>query len=619
MANGGGATSGYKKVMCKYFQQGQCKQMDSCTFAHGVHELQGGFDGPKSGFKTQLCKFWETQGSCIKGNHCPWAHGAHELAGNHSVSVGRRGGGDEPIFNSWSAREGNTTSAMLTDAGRSSARYGGGVGDLLSSLVRTAQSSQPSTAGFGAGQIPAASAAGPSGGGAADKNATGLAALTALLALRVGSMGAGGGVGGNSPGAGGFQQPVAAGAHHGGGVHSGPGGFGDALRSSGMHSGVTGDPSNHLRFGGTIGGAQGSVLPGISPEVNHGLGHGQGQCGVSSVYKRVMCRFYALGGSCPQGSACTFAHGPTELQGGSGLPRTGYKTQMCRFFDSGTCVKGRSCGFAHGFEELQGNALLHGQDTVGASRMDVGNSAPLSSGFLQHGEVTFADSQRQHDGNDSTIGVDIGGCTAASLHSGGEVMQHTAATSGSSCCGASIGASYTQPSLFPNCSGDSTINSNPAVAADFNMQRQVLLQNILGVNLGDCGGSSVSGGSTGGGCGGGDVGGSLAPTLATVGTESLTTSIASVTGAVAESAASQLPLSAASVPQALGSNGSTSVETNAGTSPGPALGSMSSEDASLHQVLQTYGMSADALAPELLKQLVDNIQRESAENVATGA
>lgn len=62
-----------KGALCKYFQQGvTCHAGSSCTYAHGIHELAGGF-------KQRICKFFDQTGSCTKGDSCTYAHGAHEL------------------------------------------------------------------------------------------------------------------------------------------------------------------------------------------------------------------------------------------------------------------------------------------------------------------------------------------------------------------------------------------------------------------------------------------------------------------------------------------------------------------------------------------------------------
>jgi len=94
-----------------------------------------------------------------------------------------------------------------------------------------------------------------------------------------------------------------------------------------------------------------------------------------------LCKFFEAGG-CPQGRACTFAHGWQELNGGAsagigmkggkgfnplaGMPlafaggdkgkskgKGRLKTKLCQFFEGGTCQRSsEECSFAHGEEEL---------------------------------------------------------------------------------------------------------------------------------------------------------------------------------------------------------------------------------------------------------------------------
>ena len=49
----------FKTALCKFFEQGNCTNGDSCTYAHGVEELQ-----PL--YKAKLCNFF-LQGVCTRG------------------------------------------------------------------------------------------------------------------------------------------------------------------------------------------------------------------------------------------------------------------------------------------------------------------------------------------------------------------------------------------------------------------------------------------------------------------------------------------------------------------------------------------------------------------------
>lgn len=68
-------------------------------------------------------------------------------------------------------------------------------------------------------------------------------------------------------------------------------------------------------------------------------------------FKTSLCSFHSRGHPCPKGSACTYAHGISEL-------RT-FKTVMCReFVSSGNCARGAVCTFAHGAHELRSKSGL---------------------------------------------------------------------------------------------------------------------------------------------------------------------------------------------------------------------------------------------------------------------
>jgi len=61
--------------LCKFFAKGQCHRGESCTFAHGDHELM-----PQPDFyKTQLCVEYFRAGSCKSGAGCRYAHDPLEI------------------------------------------------------------------------------------------------------------------------------------------------------------------------------------------------------------------------------------------------------------------------------------------------------------------------------------------------------------------------------------------------------------------------------------------------------------------------------------------------------------------------------------------------------------
>jgi len=98
--------------------------------------------------------------------------------------------------------------------------------------------------------------------------------------------------------------------------------------------------------------------------------------------KTRLCKFFARGGHCAKGRACTFAHGQAELRLSVDFTRTSVcptklqhgfctdptcryahvqselrmvempKTKLCSFFHGKGCMLGKACRFAHGMEEL---------------------------------------------------------------------------------------------------------------------------------------------------------------------------------------------------------------------------------------------------------------------------
>mmetsp|Transcript_12331 Transcript_12331/g.28929 ORF Transcript_12331/g.28929 Transcript_12331/m.28929 type:complete len:456 (+) Transcript_12331:120-1487(+) len=116
------------RTLCKFWQEGICKNGMNCTFAHGEEDLGrpipleqtqatdlqgmvaaatgaavpqvaqqfGGSSGssflpamgsPLAGMKRTICKFWQ-QGLCERGDACTWAHGEEELGQPAAASPG---------------------------------------------------------------------------------------------------------------------------------------------------------------------------------------------------------------------------------------------------------------------------------------------------------------------------------------------------------------------------------------------------------------------------------------------------------------------------------------------------------------------------------------------------
>ncbi len=73
----------WKCTLCKIFlQSGHCNRMN-CDYAHGEQELRcENPDVPKvirGNYKTVMCNNWGTKGFCHHENSCTFAHGEHEL------------------------------------------------------------------------------------------------------------------------------------------------------------------------------------------------------------------------------------------------------------------------------------------------------------------------------------------------------------------------------------------------------------------------------------------------------------------------------------------------------------------------------------------------------------
>jgi hypothetical protein len=86
-----------KRTLCKFFQEGNCRNGDNCSWAHGQEELElpltemepevltpppllvfPGHEPAGPNEKRTICKFWKA-GNCSRGDECTWAHGAQDL------------------------------------------------------------------------------------------------------------------------------------------------------------------------------------------------------------------------------------------------------------------------------------------------------------------------------------------------------------------------------------------------------------------------------------------------------------------------------------------------------------------------------------------------------------
>ena len=64
----------YKTEICKNWEKtGDCEFKDSCSFAHGLHELKRKTDIHKN-YKTKQCKKFKKDGVCPYGTRCQFLH-----------------------------------------------------------------------------------------------------------------------------------------------------------------------------------------------------------------------------------------------------------------------------------------------------------------------------------------------------------------------------------------------------------------------------------------------------------------------------------------------------------------------------------------------------------------
>lgn len=284
------STLGHRKgALCKYFQQGvTCNAGASCTYAHGIHELAGGY-------KQRMCKFYETTGTCTKGDACTYAHGAHELlvgeifwASSLEALAGADGAAPAAVLPA-SLEEPPWAALQLAAASAASASTA-----PAEVLVSTAISNETDSKAAGVCKLwllgQCTKGANCSYGHtvnsvSADDSAAAAAAAAGLL------MGAGPNLNGST------DIDVASLLSLACAVIPQPG-----LEVS--PSGPTSYKRALCRYY-----EQGTTCPnGDNCTYAHGIQD------LAQGYKRQLCKFFQDNGSCSKGSSCTFAHGQEELQ-----------------------------------------------------------------------------------------------------------------------------------------------------------------------------------------------------------------------------------------------------------------------------------------------------------------
>ena len=75
----------FKTEICKFWQlNGVCEFSDSCSFAHGAHELKKRTDQPRN-YKTKQCKRYHKELYCPYGPRCQFLHDKQPLKANAST------------------------------------------------------------------------------------------------------------------------------------------------------------------------------------------------------------------------------------------------------------------------------------------------------------------------------------------------------------------------------------------------------------------------------------------------------------------------------------------------------------------------------------------------------
>jgi len=74
-----------KTLLCRFFESGQCRHSEDCSFAHGQTDLSIRPDLTK----TSLCRAWLSGNCVVPTDQCQFAHGEHDLRVSHAFSKTR--------------------------------------------------------------------------------------------------------------------------------------------------------------------------------------------------------------------------------------------------------------------------------------------------------------------------------------------------------------------------------------------------------------------------------------------------------------------------------------------------------------------------------------------------
>ena len=89
----------FKTEICKFWQlHGTCEYGDTCSFAHGSHELKQRMDMHKN-YKTKQCKRFHKDLYCPYGSRCQFLHDESQINVKENESIKKAFNGQGPTIN----------------------------------------------------------------------------------------------------------------------------------------------------------------------------------------------------------------------------------------------------------------------------------------------------------------------------------------------------------------------------------------------------------------------------------------------------------------------------------------------------------------------------------------